>query len=295
MEGTQVDVKSLIYKITHKNSGCIYVGQTRTHLMSHGKYRPAGIQRRWKQHQYCARRGTLNYACKQFAEDIIKDGPEGFTVDLLETCLVHEANAKESMWIKTLKSREAGNYQFRPFGDKEEQRQERYRHLQVEKAILMVIEGPDPRISVFFQTADAKTNRTMKRTVFYGRGDSCKQRAEEFARQHTNTLEYCTGRTRKTHLLSSWQDFHKETPFVKMHIRGPIISHGKSFAVYGETKERVTIRQMKKTVFLINTTDEEAKQRAVEFAQHFNVPIVHDEVDKIQQKKGQKRKRETKQ
>jgi hypothetical protein len=47
---TRDRVKSVIYKITNTVNGKCYIGQTVTHKLNSGKYRPFGEKRRLKQH-----------------------------------------------------------------------------------------------------------------------------------------------------------------------------------------------------------------------------------------------------
>jgi hypothetical protein len=81
-----------------KNNNKPYVGQTRTHILNHGKYRPFGSQKRWVQHtseaigQYQHQSAKLNNAIRKY-------GGDSFEVTLLETCPVKDLNEREKHFI----------------------------------------------------------------------------------------------------------------------------------------------------------------------------------------------------
>lgn len=287
------DVKGIIYMITNKQDKTKkYVGQTRSHRMNHGKFRPHGAQRRWVQHVGCAEKRGPNPCGKPcFYEDIRTLGADAFAVTVLEECPLAMAPQREQWHIRNEKAIDGYNVADNPSSierksskgfvsqAKEAVRKETYAEVKITKAILMVIEGCAPKVSVFFETDDAKTNRKMKRTTFSAAAsmEDAKARAEEFAKQHTPNIEYCTGRTKKDKTLENWKVMHAETPIVCLHIRGPNsrAKDGSSqfIQVLAQTEKAKTTRAMKKCEFFITSTVEEAKARAIEFAQKFQVTI----------------------
>lgn len=100
------DVKAQIYKITCKSNGKIYVGQTRSHVMNKGKYRPFGYMKRWKQH---LSESKANYKCQSSALNacIKEKGEEDFLVELLEECSISDAHARETHHVGIYKSFES--------------------------------------------------------------------------------------------------------------------------------------------------------------------------------------------
>lgn len=66
----------------------MYVGQTRL------------PKRRWADHQYAARTGVDTY----FYNAVRKHGVEGFTYEVIEECLLGQADDREIFWIRKYKS-----------------------------------------------------------------------------------------------------------------------------------------------------------------------------------------------
>ena len=60
-------VKGQIYLITNTVNNKKYIGQTRTHMWNHGKYRPFGYIRRFKDHICEATRNIKKNQCKNNA------------------------------------------------------------------------------------------------------------------------------------------------------------------------------------------------------------------------------------
>lgn len=77
----------IIYKITNKINGKIYIGQTRLSL-----------EKRWKKHLYDAKRQGNN----KFYKAINKYGAENFAIDIIEEGIkdIEQLNAREMYWIK---------------------------------------------------------------------------------------------------------------------------------------------------------------------------------------------------
>jgi hypothetical protein len=298
------DITSIIYKITRKDDEKkVYVGLTRSHIFQHGKYRPHGAAKRWKQHVGCAMRNGPTCGSPDFYEDIRNLGENAFDLVVLEECLftkgplreiwhIHNENAMQGYNCKDVAYKLCRNSTKGIIMQaKEAVRKETFEEVKITKAILMVIEGCAPKVSVFFETDDAKTSREMKRTTFSASAsmEDAKARAEEFAKQHTPNFEYCTGRTKKTETTEKWLALHKDTPFVCLHIRGPK-SRGKKLKVQyiqvlAQTEKAKTVRAMKKCEFFITSTVEEAKTQAIEFAKQFQVKIE----DGVGQEKSTKR------
>ena len=91
-------VKGEIYKITCKSNDRIYIGQTQTHVLNHGKYRPFGYMRRWKQHVSEANCATkkqsmaLNNCIRKYGED-------DFNIELIEECDIDKLDEREKPTI----------------------------------------------------------------------------------------------------------------------------------------------------------------------------------------------------
>lgn len=87
-----------IYKITNKTNGKCYVGQTRSHRLNHGKYRPFGSFGRFKDHiseaRCCNKIGS-----KYLNSAILKYGAESFTYEIVTTCKLTELDEFERKYI----------------------------------------------------------------------------------------------------------------------------------------------------------------------------------------------------
>ena len=92
----------IIYKITNKINGMVYIGRTQRSL-----------QARWKQHCNDAN-GTL--FCYKFQKAIKEFGAENFTIEQIDCAATkEEADAKEVYWIKLYNATEDG-YNVSPGG-----------------------------------------------------------------------------------------------------------------------------------------------------------------------------------
>lgn len=87
----------IIYKITNKINGKVYIGQT-----------SSTIEKRWKKHQYDAY-GKRSWQIHKFQEAIKEFGADNFTVEQIDVAATkEEANAKEIYWIKQYNATEEG-------------------------------------------------------------------------------------------------------------------------------------------------------------------------------------------
>lgn len=84
-----------IYKITNLVNNKIYVGQAVSHILNHKKYRPYGLEKRFKCHVSEAM-STKKNQCHYLNNAIRKYGAQSFTVQLLVNCSVEDANKCET-------------------------------------------------------------------------------------------------------------------------------------------------------------------------------------------------------
>lgn len=97
---TNDNVLGIVYKITNTRNGKCYVGQTVTHKLNAGRYRPFGEQRRLHQHSSDALCNTKKKQCSYLNNAIRKNGPNVFKVEVLEYCCLEDANDREIALIK---------------------------------------------------------------------------------------------------------------------------------------------------------------------------------------------------
>ena len=97
---TNKKVYGLVYQMTNTQTGMMYVGQTVSHRKNKDKYRPFGIQGRFKDHISEAINNTKRKQCSYLNNAIRKHGQEVFSVELLETCMVSALNEREQHYIQ---------------------------------------------------------------------------------------------------------------------------------------------------------------------------------------------------
>lgn len=91
----------VIYQITNKINGKIYVGKTKQKLDT-----------RMTQHKYDSKNGSPGLGAA-----IAKYGWENFTVEVIEVCPVKQLNEREKFWIAALNSKAPNGYNLTDGGD----------------------------------------------------------------------------------------------------------------------------------------------------------------------------------
>jgi hypothetical protein len=92
----QQHVQTIIYLITCKETQKQYVGQTKTHKLTRGKWYTYGITQRFTEHIGAARRNRTT----PLAKDISIYGSELFDIEELDRCELEEADSYESYYIE---------------------------------------------------------------------------------------------------------------------------------------------------------------------------------------------------
>lgn len=92
-------VKGVIYCIEHKDSNKQYVGQTVTHRLNKGKYRPYGARRRFAEHCSNALCNTKPTQSSCLYNAIRLYGADAFTYHELEICEIKDLDTRERYWI----------------------------------------------------------------------------------------------------------------------------------------------------------------------------------------------------
>lgn len=84
-----------IYKITNNINNKIYIGQAVSHILNHKKYRPYGMEKRFKCHISEAFSNKKNQ-CHYLNNAIRKYGQDNFKLELIRVCNISEANLIEN-------------------------------------------------------------------------------------------------------------------------------------------------------------------------------------------------------
>ena len=103
-------VRGIIYCIEHTASGKKYVGQTRSHRLNHGLYRPFGAEGRFRSHLSEAICNTKHKTGHLLGIDVRLHGPEGFRVNTLEECDIDLLDEREIHWIGSLNTIHPNGY-----------------------------------------------------------------------------------------------------------------------------------------------------------------------------------------
>jgi group I intron endonuclease len=104
-----------IYKITNLSTGKIYIGQAVSHILNHKRYRPYGLDGRFRCHiseAFSTKKNQSHY----LNNAIRKYGVPDFTCELLEYCEVDDANDREIYYIKTFESLYPNGYNLKNGG-----------------------------------------------------------------------------------------------------------------------------------------------------------------------------------
>lgn len=89
-----------IYLITNTTNNKRYVGQTLSHRLNHGKYRPFGIIGRFKDHVSEALCNSKAKQCRYLNNAIRKNGAGAFKVELILYCNKQDLDELEKQYIK---------------------------------------------------------------------------------------------------------------------------------------------------------------------------------------------------
>ena len=88
-----------IYVITNTNTKKMYVGQTRSHRMNRGQFRPFGSEGRFKDHVSEAINNKKKKQCTYLNNSIRKHGVSAFEWKRLEFCAIKDLDEMEQKYI----------------------------------------------------------------------------------------------------------------------------------------------------------------------------------------------------
>lgn len=109
-------IQGEIYKIVNLTNGKIYVGQTLTHRLNKGKYRPFGYIGRFYDHISEALNNTKKKQCWYLNNAIRSSGREYFEVHLIERCSPKKLDDREQAHIVNEHSLYPNGYNLTPGG-----------------------------------------------------------------------------------------------------------------------------------------------------------------------------------
>lgn len=92
-----------IYKITNLINNKIYIGQSVSHILNHKRYRPYGMEGRFRCHiseAYSTKKNQSRY----LNNSIKKHNQSNFIVELIENCEIKDADNKERYYINKYNS-----------------------------------------------------------------------------------------------------------------------------------------------------------------------------------------------
>ena len=111
-------IRGEIYKITNLITNKMYVGQTRSHYLNKGKYRPFGYMGRFKSHICESKSIDKHKACRYLNSAFNKYGIENFKCELIITCEINQLDDYEREYICELNTRYPNGYNLTNGGQK---------------------------------------------------------------------------------------------------------------------------------------------------------------------------------
>jgi len=107
-----------IYKITNLLTNKMYIGQTRSHYLNKGKYRPFGYIGRFNSHISESKSTDKQKACRYLNSAFNKYGVDNFKCELLTTCPLDELDYYETKYISELDTKYPNGYNLTNGGQK---------------------------------------------------------------------------------------------------------------------------------------------------------------------------------
>ena len=231
-----------IYKITNLITNKMYIGQTRSHYLNNGKYRPFGHIGRFKSHISESKRININCSCSYLNSAFNKYGVENFKCELVVTCDIIDLDYYEIKYISELETKYPNGYNLTNGGQ----------NCGFEKGKKIILE------EVFKPKTDMILNPNLKRS------EKTKQLISSRLTEYKNDLQVRKDdmeRVQKIHAINRFEKY-KNIPIdsnIDKYIH--IIKNNTLNYEY----VRVTINKMRTTFVGQYETIEEIKNRARKF------------------------------
>ena len=174
-EDEKYKVVGEIYKMTNTTNGKIYIGQTRSHRLNHGKYRPFGSAGRFRCH-ISESKGNDKNQCKYLNNALRKYGDDCFTCEKIHTCQVDELDKLEIQCIIEYNSKFPNGYNLTDGGKGTRNNMGKF---------IWRIDQPPPRILEPQPKSDYTKNLISKRLKsFFNDKGHCEERMKQIQNQH---------------------------------------------------------------------------------------------------------------
>ncbi len=174
-EDEKYKVVGEIYKMTNTTNGKNYIGQTRSHILNHGKYRPFGYLGRFNSHISEANSNKKNQS-KYLNHSLRKYGKTCFTCEKIHTCQVDELHELEKQYIIEYNSKFPNGYNLTDGGKGV---------TDVKGEYIWRTETPEPRILEPQAKSDYTKNLISKRLKsFFNDKGHCEKRMKQIQNQH---------------------------------------------------------------------------------------------------------------
>jgi len=107
-----------VYKITNLITNKMYIGQTRSHYLNKGKYRPFGHMGRFNSHKSESKYIDKHYACRYLNSAFNKYGVQNFKCELIINCDIADLDYYEIKYISELDTKYPNGYNLTNGGQK---------------------------------------------------------------------------------------------------------------------------------------------------------------------------------
>jgi group I intron endonuclease len=244
-KGEAHKIKGEIYKITNLLTNKMYIGQTRSHYLNRGKYRPFSYTGRFKSHISESKSlSKSQMSCRYLNSAFNKYGIENFNCELILTCEINELDIYETKYISEFNTRYPNGYNLTNGGQK----------CGFEKGKKVILEE-----EVVKPKYDMILNPNLKRS------DKTKQLISQRLKEHKNNAQVRKDDMKRVQKIHSTNRFEKYKSIVieKDNIE-KYISIIKNNTLNYEYI-RVTFGKMRTTFVGKYETIEEIKQRARQF------------------------------